>query len=360
MFLTTYLLCALGVLTKGLPSLAFTAVSLLVYFGDKRRIGTLFSFSHASGILLLGAVLGGYLWKYAQYHPAENLLYTLAGESGRRTAVGGALLAVPGHLVLYPLNVLADMLPGSLAGLLFLRRDIRHVLLGRHPFIRFCTLMLLANFLLYWISPGARVRYVYPLFPFAAVLFAWAYELRAEAPGWAKVLIQRIPAGIVFLAAGGIFTLLFFPDIRSIPYILLVVGLGVPVFLWIGWLSWSKPSLSFYLLFVAMAAARLVFDCTVLPHRALYSGAKQDKDLAASIHRATGGKPLYLYGEEKVVSYTTCYYLNRYRGQPLVLQDQLQKNQFYLLPAKLIGPRDSVVLRTRYDGAEKALILKRY
>lgn len=360
MFLATYLLCALGVLTKGLPSLAFTAISLLVYFGDKRRIGILFSFSHVSGILLLAVILGGYLWKYAQYHPAENLLYTLAGESGRRTAAGGSLLALPGHLVFYPLNIVTDMLPGSLAGLLLLRRDIRNTLLGRHPFIRFCTLMLLANFLLYWISPGARVRYVYPLFPFAAVLFAWAYELRAEAPVWADILMQRIPAGIVFLAAGGIFALLFFPDIRSLPYIIPVVGLGFPVFIWIGWLSWSKPSLSLSLLFVAMAIGRLVFDFTVLPHRALYSGAKQDKDLAASIHEATERRPLYLYGEEKVIPYTTCYYLNLYRQQPLVLQDQLQKNQFYLLPAKLIGPRDSVLLRTQYDGAEKALILKRY
>lgn len=360
MFLVTYLLCALGVLMKGLPSLAFTGISLLVYFGDKRRIGILLSFAHAAGILLLGAILGGFFWKYAQHHPVENLLYTLAGESGRRTAAGGSLLELPGHLVFYPLNVLADMLPGSLVVLLLLRRDIRNALLGRHPFIRFCTLMLLANFLLYWVSPGARVRYVYPIFPFAALLFAWAYELRAEAPVWANVWVQRIVAGVVFLAAGGLIVLAFFPDIRSMPFALPVLCLGCSIFIGIWWLSRSKPQLALSLLFVAMAAGRLVFDFTVLPHRALYSGARQDKDLALAIFQATGDRPLYLYGEEKVLSYTTCYYLSRYRKQPLLLQDQLQKNQFFLLPSEWIGPRDSVLLRTKYDGKEKALILKRY
>lgn len=360
MFLATYLLCGLGVLTKGLPSLAFTGISLLVYFGDKKRIGMLFSFAHAAGILLLMAILGGFFLKYAQNHPIENLLFTLAGESGRRTAVGGSLFELPRHLLLYPLNLLVDMFPGSLVGLLLLRRDIRSVLLGRHPFIRFCTLMLLANFLLYWVSPGARVRYMYPLFPFAALLFAWAYELRAEAPVWANVWVKRILAGIIFLPAGGILILLFFPDIRSIPYVPLIVALGFPVFAWIWWLSRSKTALSLSFLFVVMALGRLVFDFTVLPHRALYSGAKLDQDLALTIHQATEGRPLYLYGEEKVLSYTTCYYLGQYRQQPLVLQDQLQKNQFFLLPSTLVGPKDSVLLRTMYGGEEKALILKRY
>lgn len=360
MFAATYLLCAIGVLTKGLPSLAFTAISLLVYFGDKRRIGVLFSLSHISGIFVLVGILGLYLWKYAQYHPVQNLLYTLAGESERRTVAGASWLALPGHLVLYPLNVLYDMLPGSLAGLLLLRRDIRSTLLERHPFIRFGVLILLANLMLYWVSPGARVRYVYPLFPFAAILFAWACELRAEAPAWATLWMHRIKVATFFCAAIGIVALLFIPDMRSIPSVLPVVFLGFPALIGIGWLSRSKPSFALPLLFVAMAVVRLVFDYTVLPHRALYSGAKQDKDLAVAIHRATDGRPLYLYGEEKVVSYTTCFYLNQYRRQPLVLQDQLQKGQFYLLSSKFVGPRDSVLVRTTYNGEEKALILKRY
>jgi len=360
LFLSTYLLCAIGVLTKGLPSLAFTAISLLVYFADKRRMGVLFSFSHAMGILLLSGILGGYLWKYGQYHAIENLLYAVFEESGRRTAAAMPLVALPGHLALFPLNVLMDMLPGSLMVFLLLRRDVRNLLLQRHPFIRFCTLMLLANLLLYWFSPGARVRYVYPLFPFAALLFAWAYELKAEAPVWASVWVERVIKAMGVAAASGFVILIFFPDIRSLPFFLPVAFTGFLGFIGIWRLSCIKSSLTLPLLFVGSALFRLLFDFTVLPHRALYSGARQDKDLAAAIHRATDGRPLYLYGEEKVVSYTTCFYLNRFRKQPLVLQDQLQKDQFYLLPLKFVGPKDSILLRTSYEGVDKALIMKRY
>ncbi|MBK8877265.1 MAG: glycosyltransferase family 39 protein [Haliscomenobacter sp.] len=79
MFFLVYLSCALGVMAKGLPSLAFTALSLLAYFVDTRRFRVLFSLPHIAGILFLAALLGGYAWKYAQY----NKPLVPAGDPGR-------------------------------------------------------------------------------------------------------------------------------------------------------------------------------------------------------------------------------------------------------------------------------------
>lgn len=360
LFLSAYSFCALGLLTKGLPSLAFTATTLLVYFADQRRVAKLFSLAHILGILLLGVLAGAYIYKYSQYHSPEYLLHNLIGESVRRTPASTPLLALPRHFVLFPLNILMDMLPGILAGLLLLRRDMREVLLERHPFIRFCTLMLLANLLLYWVSPGARIRYVYPLFPLMALLLAWAWELRAEAPAWANNWMERIIGGMFFLAGAAAFSVIFFEDLHFLPYLTPIAAGSATGFWILWWVRRQKPGYSLALLFVAMALGRLLFGLIVLPQRAYNSGAHRDKTLALQIHRLTDNRPLYLYGEDKVISYSTCFYLNQQRRQPVVLQDQLQEGQYYLLAARLIGPRDSILLRTRYDGVEKALILKRY
>jgi len=360
LFLSAYCFCALGLLTKGLPSLVFTAITLLVYFIDQRRVGKLFSLAHVLGVLLLGILVGGYIFKYSQYHSPEYLLRNLVGESVRRTPASAPLLALPGHFILFPLNILMDMLPGSLTGLLLLRRDVREVLLERHPFIRFCTLMLLANLLLYWISPGTRIRYVYPLFPFMAILLAWAYELRAEAPVWANIWMEKIMGGIFFAAGILAFTLIFFRELHFLTY-LTPLAVGSAVGFWVLW--WTRrrnPGRPLALLFLAMALGRLLFDLVAIPQRAYASGAQRDKDLAIQIHQLTDDRPLYLYGEDKVISYSTCFYLNRQRKQPVLLQDQLQQDQYYLMPASMAGPRDSVLLRTLYGEVEKVLILKRY
>jgi 4-amino-4-deoxy-L-arabinose transferase-like glycosyltransferase len=360
LFLSAYTFCALGLLTKGLPSLPFTAITLLVYFADQRRIAKLFSLAHILGILLLGVLAGAYIFEYSRHHSPEYLLRNLVGESLRRTPAHTPLLSLPRHIIFFPLNILADMLPGALAGLLLLRRDVRNVLLERHPFIRFCTLMLLANLLLYWISPGTRIRYVYPLFPFISILLAWAWELRAEAPVWANAWMQRIIGGMFVVAGILAFTLIFFEDLHFLPY-LAPLAVGSAMAFWIlWWIRRRNPGYSLALLFVAMALGRLLFDLIVLPQRAHISGAQRDKDLAAQIYRLTGDRPLYLYGEDKVVSYSTCFYLNQQRKRPVVLQDQLQEGQYYLLPARMAGPRDSVLLRTYYNNTEKVLVLKRY
>ena len=143
LFLSAYLSCAIGVLTKGMPSFAFTAISLLVYFVDKGRFRELLSARHFLGIGLLALLLGGYTWKYSAYHNPLFLIETLFGESSERT-IGHSVGEFVAHLFVFPFDFLKDLLPGALLGVFLLRPDVRGLLLERHPFIRFCTLMLIA------------------------------------------------------------------------------------------------------------------------------------------------------------------------------------------------------------------------
>lgn len=358
LFLSAYLSCAIGVLTKGMPSFAFTAISLLVYFVDKGRFRELLSARHFLGIGLLALLLGGYTWKYSAYHNPLFLIETLFGESSERT-IGHSVGEFVAHLFVFPFDFLKDLLPGALLGVFLLRPDVRGLLLERHPFIRFCTLMLLANIALYWISPGTRMRYVYPLFPLAALLLAWAWERRAEAPVWTGRFFHTSIVLFCLLAALALAALPFVPDLAFLPYRQAIAVGGASGFVLLAAVSYKRPRYALTGLFLALALGRIAFDLTVLPLRAHRGEAVSNQSLAENIYELTGDAPLYYYGEEKVLSFTSSFYLSRLRRQPVVLQDQLRRGSFYLLPAEQAGKKDSVMLKTRYEGIPKVLILKK-
>lgn len=359
LFFLVYLSCALGVLAKGLPSLAFTALSLLAYFIDKKRFKTLFSPAHIGGILLLSGLLGAYAWKYAQYNNPLFLLETLVGESSDRTVASNSARDFFRQLVVFPLDVFKDLLPGGLLAIFLFRRDARDFLFQRHPFIRFCMLMLLVNIALYWLSPGTRIRYVYPLFPFAACVLAWGYERRGETAVWASRFFRTSAGVVTSLFALGALTLPFMPDLRFIPYIWPASAGFALVFAGLGFVWRRRPDWSLPLLLISLGVARLLFDLTVLPQRAHDTEAQRNKALATQIHQLAGDRPLYLYGEKKVLSFTSSFYLNRLRRQPIRLQDQLQRGQYYLMPLDLTGKRDSVLLRFEYERRGKGLVIRR-
>ncbi|MEL7118138.1 MAG: glycosyltransferase family 39 protein, partial [Bacteroidota bacterium] len=85
LFLVVYLLTTIGFLTKGMPSLVFTALSLLTYFIMNKRFKELFFLPHILGILLFFSLSGGYYWIYSQYADPIPYLSMLLGESSDRT-----------------------------------------------------------------------------------------------------------------------------------------------------------------------------------------------------------------------------------------------------------------------------------
>lgn len=357
-FLFSYLFCAIGVLTKGLPSFAFTAISLLVYYTDRRQFHQLLRLPHFAGIGLLSIILAGYAWKYSRYNNPVFLLETLVGESSERTLAGHSPTEFIIHLLQFPLEWVLDLLPGGLLLVLWLRRDWKALLFERNPLIRFSAMMLLANILVYWTAPGTRMRYVYPLYPFAAILLAWAWQHRQEAAIWTLAVFRTGTRLFLLLAALLCLALPFIPDLTFLPWrYALSIG-GLSFFGWAFWLGSRKDSALLPILFLALAIGRIIFDLSVLPQRAFAGESKSNKDLAEKIAARTGQASVYYYGQAKVLSYTTTFYLDKVRKKPVVLQDQLQRGQFYLMPATLAGPKDSILLQTIYQDTTKVLIKK--
>jgi len=155
---------ALFFLTKGLPAFYHIPVSFLIllfYFG---RVKKIFSSSLLGGLVGLFAPLT--VWYINLKHPLPYL-QTLWNESFNRTAIaqkGGFFK----HLLLYPLLNLKQTLPHStvVPFSLFKRK------LPASREILFLFALIGFNYLPYWISPGARGRYILLVFPFLAVAFA--------------------------------------------------------------------------------------------------------------------------------------------------------------------------------------------
>jgi hypothetical protein len=157
----------------------------------------------------------------------------------------------------------------------------------------------------------------------------------------------------------GLAVLPLVPDLAFLPYRWPLAAAGAAGFaaLAAGAYKWPRHALAG--LFLALALGRIAFDLTVLPLRTQQGEAVSNKVLAEKIYALTGDAPLYYYGEPKVLSFTTGFYLSRMRSRPVVLQDQLRRGSFYLLPAEQAGKKDSVLLETMYNDTAKVLILRK-
>lgn len=353
LFVVTYSLTAIGGLTKGAPSVVFTGLSLVVFLISQRRWRLLFSLPHISGGLLFLAIVGGYLWIYSQRADLLPFLQTQFGESSERTVAEQGFWPLVKHLFIFPLDTLKNLLPAGLFLFFLVRRDAWR-LIRSNPFIYFSALMFLANFLPYWLAPGARQRYIYMLFPFAIHVLVFAYQHGTDLAMWRTKAFRTtcgVLLSVLFLAS---LALPFIPDFQFLPYryaLAPIFGLILGALLY-GF--YRRRDLALYWLMLALVAGRLIFDVTVLPQRAHHSGAQADRALAGEIHRIAGEEDVYLYCFQRI-SFTTVIYLNKLRGRPLERLQEKNTGDFFIYERIAYDDPTEVYLTFKYDGREYVL-----
>ncbi|NRB65378.1 MAG: hypothetical protein HRU40_20570 [Saprospiraceae bacterium] len=331
MFSAVYSLAAIGFLTKGLPSIAFAGISLLVWLIYTRSWKKLFSWQHFTGITLFLIIAGGYYFMYSLYADPTPFLTRIWTESSNRTVsqsagVGDFLL----HLITFPLSVWANILPAAGLLVFFAFRLKRYAAIHQNPFLVFCSLMLLANIAIYWLSPAERIRYVYMLFPFLIYLLVWLWR-ENPAVKWEKTAL-RIGSGILLhLFAIAAVALPFIPDLQVVPGIGIIAISFTCLFSVTIWFFWRKPHLPLPHLLVGIALTKCLFALTILPQRALDGGAQRDMVRAEKIYALIGEAPLYTVGSDKVIAYTSTAYLNRLRKNSLRRNDNLNVGAYYLV-----------------------------
>ena len=359
LFLVVYLLLGIAFLSKGVPAVVFAGLSLLAFFIWKKQFWKLFHPAHFLGLFLLSGIVGGYYYAYSWYADSRPFLLNIWSESSDRAAWSQNVWTFVLHVLSFPFQVLKELAPALLLLPYLLRKEVWPKIRA-NEFLFFCFLMLVVNLLPYWLSPGTRMRYLYMLLPFGIILLVVLWDqLAPTAKQWQIKTSQGLMGALVYVLPFGMLALPFVPDLSVLNY---SIPLAITAFIILSasaYFFYKKPNLGLAALLFSLAIGRLVFDLTVLPQRAIDSGAQRNKALAEAIYQVAGDAPITIVNDEKILSYTSTYYLNQLRGQVIRARynPPFEVGQYYLLCADQVPEGAEVKLRYPYEGSEQALIL---
>jgi len=170
-----YSLAGLAALAKGPQGPIYFAGAVLLYLMLKRDWRFLLSWSHLAGIAVFAAVVGAWQVPYSMVVPWPQVLQTWGHTSAQRFDFSQHWSVVK-HLLTYPFEVFACLLPWSLWLVGLSNRELRNSLgAAREPLMFLCICILVA-FPTCWLAPQARTRYFMPLYPCFAPLIGLIVE----------------------------------------------------------------------------------------------------------------------------------------------------------------------------------------
>ena len=324
MFQLVYILTAIGLLTKGLSSLPFTAISLLVYFIMKRQFLVLLSLRHFAGIATFVILSGSYFYMYSTFQDPTAWWSTLINESANK-ATGGGFIKFITHFWEFPLQSFANLLPAGLFLFLFFKKGAL-AKARSNPFVWYVTLVFIFNFLIYWFSIEGRARYIYPIFPFIIIAGVYlAYQM--EAPKWQLLLKVICYLSMIILTIAAPLAL-FEDSLSVIDNLGIVMAIIILIAIVFWYLLLKSRVMPILILYGLMAVAKFGFSNTVTVMRQKETGAAEDKALAYDMAEITGEEPIHRYKDIRI-SYTIVYYLELEKWD--ILRNTTKQQEGYYL-----------------------------
>jgi len=282
-WLLSLVLVALAFLAKGPPAIIFFYLGVIPFLIVKKRWRELFSFRHFIGFLGMSLIISGWVAMMIRSTGIQLLLDTLNKEMLSRGKSGSPLDYIE-HLLSYPFELFAAMLPFSLLMIPLFSRSIRKIIHSRYGDIyTFTMLTLLANLPIYWFSSKASVRYFMPLFPTALVLSALVFEIYMTrvsglSTRFSEVMKRSVKIGAIILiicclalTASPLLGLWENAPPMIIPWFFtLALGIAVlTVSVYVYRLTINDPrKMLLPVIAGIMIVARLIYFCDVLPVKA--------------------------------------------------------------------------------------------
>lgn len=340
LFLLVYALSAIAFLTKGMPTLLFTGITLLVVFLYHRDFRGLISWSHTFGILLFIILLGSYFYIYSTEADITRLIAVLWDESSQRIVGEMPVRSFFSHLLLFPLEILKNLLPASLLILLFLRKP---------PLVRgsrlsgLIFLILITNILVYWLSPGTRQRYIYMLYPLIIILLVDLYyrllDISGQTPEWFRKTLNALAALIVL----AMLAVPFLPQLAFLPNHLLasLLGLGLIGLSWYFLMKRQKQPLLFMV--AIMVTLRLFSNLTVITFRGTPSNEVMPEVTAGTeIGKMSRGQEVFILGESDI-PLRIAYYAYREREAAFGFDRTVVPRRLYLTDSLQLHRQESMI-----------------
>ena len=338
LFVVTYALTAVGFLLKGLPSVVFQGIALLVYCLDNRQWRRLFGWQHVLGAGVLAAILGTYFAIYSHHNSLETALQTLWSQSSQRTVAAQPLADSVRYVLLFPFDFIKHFLPWTLLCLCLLRHDWRLAIFGP-AFRRYNALLFLAVLPVYWLSPATIPRYLFMLLPLGLTVAVPLYHEMQPARPWQTRWLDATWLGMLVITTLGVLAVPFVDLTRVVPgawalTLALFGGLAGLAYLFWRLADYRLLVLGYYLLVL-----RLGFDLFIFPARIQTSPEVAYRTAAMRVGRETKGRPLRLW-PGSLLDNVEAFYISRERGEPLITDPQPpQAGTLYLADKRLLGGR---------------------
>lgn len=327
LFVLAYLITAATWMMKGLPSIVFLGISLLVLFISGKSFKLLFNWRHFAGIFIFLALVGTYYLLYFSRNDIslEEYFMTLLGQSTRRTVIRYGFMDTIIQFFRFPFDMLYHFLPWTLLVLgLFVKGSIKRV--WAQPFLRYNILLLGFNIIPYWTSPEVHPRYILMLLPLFFVVVSWAYEdLRERGLKMARV-IEYIFGGLLIIISLAPWSAPYLDMVKNVDHVLIVSAALSAFMVVLCMLYWMSRPYRLFWLAIAILVLRIGFDFLILPTRQIDSDPARSKVLAYELAEKTKGKALYSYwggGDKRSYWYMKNLVSFRYHFHLSVARDEI-------------------------------------
>ena len=331
LFAVSYTITALGFLMKGLPSIVFQGISLLVLFSYRKQFKKLFSWQHLVGGLFFLLIVGAYFYSYHQHNSLEQYFNTLWVESSKRTVAEKPWYETIAYLFLFPFDQFMHLFPWSVLVLFVFKKGFFKKMMA-HPFLKFNFMMLAFNVIIYWLSPDTKPRYLFMLYPMLFSLLAYAWYAHRDTLKKARAFTEHLFLGILFLFALVAIAAPFWEVVKDVPNVmlktaLLLVGLSAIIYLYL------RLKAQRMLLFgIALLLGRIGFDWFVLPYRHQTNSLEQRRNAAIEVGTITKGEVVQILPLSPM-NHNISYYIERERMDFITREwerDRITTGRFYV------------------------------
>ena len=315
LFIFSYILCSLGFLLKGFPTLAFQGITLLTYFIYRRSWKKLFSLPHFVGIGIFVAIVGSYYLAYFNQADGWTTVAGLLDQSTRRTALHEQYdyLQFFQHLITYPFENIYHFLPWSIMAI-YLLSSKSAKLISNQPFLVFCSLTFLANIVIYWVSVEVYPRYILMLIPLVFSIFLYLHQIHYRKNSYLYKIYFRTHQ---FLLIGIILTCLI--ALRQtmhidIPYRYIKMFSGIIALSVIFYFFTKYRNVRLITFVCAILVLRILFNWFVIPERHQTSKPLVCKEQAIALGKEYQDIPINIYRFSNI-DLTSSVYITRERNK---------------------------------------------
>lgn len=356
LFLYSYLLAAIGFLTKGFPIVVFQGVTLATYFIISKKFKSLFSAWHLYGLLLFVIITGSYYLIYftsASLSP-QTLFNNLFYESSRRTLVEQGLQRSLLHLVTFPFEFIYHFAPWTIFIVVLFNKSIVKKIRDNR-FIFYSLAIFLSNILVYWFSPEVYPRYLFMFLPLLfSVLFFLFFKLHQSA--WQVTFINKFVLVFSVLAFSAC---LLFPFL-SLSDKIAFAGFKAAVIATLLFLCFTLALMNknhlMYAFALSLVVCRFGFNLFVLDQRGESNRLAQHTSL--KIAEITKGQPLYLDRRAEFDNFDgMSFHISKARKEILRYSDSIEPGSFFITDNRNFDKKEMNTLLVFNNNAAQNLRL---